>query len=66
MGRFRKILAPDGTFWSHSVSYVESSAIYPNTEKTESLQPISINFFVGSKGKPFANWKANLERLPYR
>lgn len=63
-GSSAKILATNGTFWAYNVSYVESSNLGSQTQKTESLHQIPSSLFVGSQEKPFSRWKAKLERLP--
>lgn len=65
-GTSAKILATDGTFWEYRVSYLQSSNLGSQTQKTESLRKIPPSSFVGSQGKPFSRWKAELERLPYK
>lgn len=59
------ILATDGTLWSYVFEGYEGSD-YPNgAQLSTSVAPIGTRQFVGRAGKPFAEWKAKIERLPY-
>lgn len=62
-GNSYRILAKDGTFYEYFFSAVDEKDKEP--ERSTSVRPISCSRFVGSKGKPFSEAKAQLERLPY-
>jgi hypothetical protein len=63
-GNRTHILAMDGTFWYHQFNGEESSGRdrYMGT----ALEPMPGSWLVGDKGKPYSEWKAKIERLPYK
>lgn len=56
------ILSVDGDFWHVGFWLIEGSQ---RNERKEYARPLSTSYFVGSRGKPFSEWQAKLERLPY-
>ena len=63
-GRWERILSTDGQFWDYQFDGYEGSD-HSGTQLTHSLRPVPGEHLVGTKGKPFAEMKARLERLPY-
>lgn len=62
-GNSYRILAKDGSFYKYSFSAVDEKDKEP--ERSTSVQPIPYSYFVGNKGKPFSEAKAQIERMPY-
>ncbi|NEA32665.1 hypothetical protein [Streptomyces sp. SID13031] len=58
------VLLPDGTF--KEVGSWSSEDSQGKKEGAEFVYDRALSYFVGNKGKPFAEWKAKLERLPYQ
>ena len=58
------LLLPDGTF--KEVGSWNSEDSQGKKDGSEFVYDRDLNHFVGNKGKPFSEWKAKLERLPYR
>jgi hypothetical protein len=62
--RAQLLMLPDGTF--KEVGFWASEDSTGKKERSEFVYDKGLSHFVGTKGKPFAEWKAKLERLPYQ
>lgn len=62
-----RVLAEDGTFWEVSRWHHEiGNGSGGSVDSGQRCQQLPLSFFVGTEGKPFEKWKAELERLPYK
>ncbi|MEV8377150.1 hypothetical protein AB0P21_30695 [Kribbella sp. NPDC056861] len=58
------ILAVDGKIWYSQFNGEDSSAS-PSYQGTR-MELVPESWLVGNKGKPYSEWKAKIERMPYR